>query len=89
MNTKTLRTVEINGETISVNNCPFCGGEAELKMKEYNDCWGMGMFVHTSSIRIVCSKCGCGTIEYSTTENTKEVIERLCSKALEVWNSRV
>lgn len=79
--------------TIELKPCPFCGGKAELKIKDLYD------------VHIECIKCGCMTNTFNEYYNARDyAIEQMkagkvdsvigiiqqCSvkKAVEAWNRR-
>ena len=59
-----------------LSNCPFCGGEAELKINSYHNSY--------KTVYVVCKSCK------TKTDNIPASIDYCAiDKAIELWNRRI
>ena len=86
--TETMKSITINGKTLTPKTCPICKSESYIHVEKYNECWGMGMFVPSTGVKVTCGTCGCGTPEFKTTGQSKEVLDGLYTTVLDAWNNR-
>lgn len=74
---------------IHLRKCPFCGGEAELKVQD--NIFGMKM------ARITCKSCHCvsnvfvegKTVAFAGIPSKYVTLEECINKAAEQWNKKV
>ena len=88
MNTETKKSITINGKVVRPRTCPICKSKAYINVRKWNDCWGMGMFVPSTGVKVACECCGCSIPEFYTTGQTTKITHELCVKALNAWNNR-
>lgn len=88
MDTKTKKSITINGKVVRPKTCPICKSESYIYVRKWNKCLGMGDFVPTIAVKVSCGSCGCSLPEFSTTGQTTKVAHELCVKALDAWNNR-
>lgn len=70
-------------------NCPFCGGEAELKYERQN----FPFSEERNSFVVTCKNCGCSTSYFSEmniyySKDYKEKEKELKEKTIKTWNTR-
>lgn len=54
--TETKKSITINGKVVRPKTCPICKSESYIHVEKYNECWGMGMFVPSTGVKVTCAK---------------------------------
>ena len=85
---ETMKSITINGKTLTPKTCPICKSESYIHVEKANDCWGQGMFIPTTWVKVACGTCGCGTPEFHKMGQSEEVLNSLCTEVLDAWNNR-
>jgi len=72
---------------MELKSCPFCGGKAELRMRE-EFAEGCQWPVYQGE-EVRCTECDVMVFEYNCYEYIKEEVEKARGIVIEKWNSRV